>query len=165
MKPPLEMYLITPHKYRHLRNVTRLSYPKKWPADWVPMYLLLGDNLCYVRKIDKNLNFKVCTLPLYTLNITRFSNIRASSMHPGWADTEGLQEAMSDFHAKNKDSLRSAAQGADTITFLASCPRALETGRFWFERKVYIFISNISEIILMSRFSIACSNSYVARRD
>jgi hypothetical protein len=57
-------------------------------------------------------------------------------MHPGWADTEGLQEAMPDFHSSSKDTLRSAAQGADTITFLASCPRELETGKFWFDRQV-----------------------------
>ena len=57
-----------------------------------------------------------------------------SSMHPGWADTEGLQEAMTDFHEKNKGSLRSAAEGADTITFLASTEKEIPSGKFWFDR-------------------------------
>ena len=39
------------------------------------------------------------------------SKIWIGSMHPGWSDTEGLQEAMSDFHGKNKGTLRSAAEG------------------------------------------------------
>ena len=58
----------------------------------------------------------------------------------GWADTEGLQEAMPDFHSSNKDALRSAQQGADTITFLASSDKSMETGKFWFDRQVYICI-------------------------
>ena len=39
------------------------------------------------------------------------SKIWMGSMHPGWSDTEGLKEAMSDFHEKNKGTLRSAAEG------------------------------------------------------
>lgn len=41
---------------------------------------------------------------------------------------------MPDFHEKNKGTLRSSAEGADTIAFLASTPRSLETGKFWFDR-------------------------------
>ena len=42
---------------------------------------------------------------------------------------------MADFHKANKDTLRSAAEGADTITFLAACPRPLEAGKVWFDRE------------------------------
>ena len=44
------------------------------------------------------------------------SKIWMGSMHPGWADTEGLQDAMPDFHEKNKNTLRSAAEGNSDTT-------------------------------------------------
>jgi hypothetical protein len=40
-------------------------------------------------------------------------------MHPGWADTPGVQTSLPGFHAKFKDSLRSMDEGADTINWLA----------------------------------------------
>jgi NAD(P)-dependent dehydrogenase (short-subunit alcohol dehydrogenase family) len=57
-------------------------------------------------------------------------------MHPGWAATEGLEAAMKDFYDSNQRSLRSPAEGADTIVFLASAPkeRLAPPGRFWFDR-------------------------------
>jgi dehydrogenase/reductase SDR family protein 12 len=66
-------------------------------------------------------------------------------MHPGWASTEGLKVAMSDFHDSRKDTLRSAEQGADTIIYLSCAasagPRApppvpYAGGEFWFDREI-----------------------------
>jgi dehydrogenase/reductase SDR family protein 12 len=76
-------------------------------------------------------------------------------MHPGWASTEGLKVAMSDFHDSRKDSLRTAEQGADTIIYLSCAasagPRPASSsattsasalpvpyagGEFWFDREV-----------------------------
>jgi hypothetical protein len=45
--------------------------------------------------------------------------VRFFSMHPGWADTPGVQTSLPAFHAKFKDSLRSMDEGADTISWLA----------------------------------------------
>jgi hypothetical protein len=45
--------------------------------------------------------------------------VRFFSMHPGWADTPGVQTSLPGFHAKFKDSLRSMDEGADTINWLA----------------------------------------------
>ena len=45
-----------------------------------------------------------------------------ASMHPGWADTPGLATSIPDFHAKQASSLRTPAQGVDTIVWLASAP-------------------------------------------
>ena len=55
----------------------------------------------------------------------RFSELLAPqgtavySMHPGWAETEGLRQGMPGFHALYRSQLRSAEQGADTIVYLA----------------------------------------------
>lgn len=66
-------------------------------------------------------------------------SILVHSMHPGWADTEGLRDAMESFYTKNKNSLRTSEQGADTIIFLASSASLDEEdtrgGKFWFDRK------------------------------
>lgn len=72
------------------------------------------------------------------------SSVFVGCMHPGWADTEGLQEAMPDFHTSNKDTLRSASHGADTITFLASCPKDLDSGKFWFDRQVWFYFLSLN---------------------
>lgn len=45
--------------------------------------------------------------------------VRFFAMHPGWADTPGVQTSLPGFHAKFKDSLRSMDEGADTINWLA----------------------------------------------
>lgn len=59
-----------------------------------------------------------------------------SAMHPGWADTPALRTAMPDFHKKYKAMLRTPAEGADTIVWLASAAEALECprGSFFLDR-------------------------------
>lgn len=57
------------------------------------------------------------------------------SMHPGWAATPGVQTSLPRFWKAMDNRLRSAAQGADTIAWLAISERARQsTGRFWFDR-------------------------------
>jgi GTPase Era involved in 16S rRNA processing len=57
-------------------------------------------------------------------------------MHPGWADTPGVETALPRFHALMRPLLRTPAQGADTIVWLASAPEALESnGAFWLDRR------------------------------
>lgn len=59
------------------------------------------------------------------------------SMHPGWADTAALRDAMPEFHAKMKDKLKSAEEGADTINYLSIAPiKELKGGEFYHDRKV-----------------------------
>ncbi|XP_063553694.1 dehydrogenase/reductase SDR family member 12 isoform X2 [Gorilla gorilla gorilla] len=59
--------------------------------------------------------------------------IHFSSMHPGWADTPGVRQAMPGFHARFRDRLHSEAQGADTVLWLAlsSAAAAQPSGRFF----------------------------------
>ncbi|CAM9299765.1 unnamed protein product, partial [Ectocarpus fasciculatus] len=66
------------------------------------------------------------------------SAIYVTSMHPGWAATEGLQSAMKEFYESNLSTLRSPEEGADTIVFLAANANGkVETNdaSFWFDRK------------------------------
>lgn len=63
-------------------------------------------------------------------------SIITSSMHPGWASTEGVKTSIKDFYEKNKDTLRTPEEGADTIVWLASSisARKIANGKFWFDR-------------------------------
>lgn len=58
------------------------------------------------------------------------------SMHPGWADTPSVASALPGFHRVTGAILRSPAEGADTVVWLAVAPREkLEAGGFYFDRK------------------------------
>ena len=46
------------------------------------------------------------------------------AMHPGWADTPGVQESLPGFRRVMHPLLRSAEQGADTMAWLAAAPEA-----------------------------------------
>ena len=62
--------------------------------------------------------------------------LRFHALHPGWADTPGIGEALPGFSKVMGPLLRSPDEGADTLVWLASTPVAVETnGRFWFDRR------------------------------
>ncbi len=66
----------------------------------------------------------------------RAQQISASAMHPGWADTPGLQDSLPGFYNLTRWALRSAEEGADTIVWLGSAPAAeIGTGGFWHDRR------------------------------
>jgi len=52
------------------------------------------------------------------------SGITFNAMHPGWADTPGLADAMPGFHRLMRPLLRTPTQGADTLVWLATSPEA-----------------------------------------
>lgn len=56
------------------------------------------------------------------------------SMHPGWADTPGVQESLPRFRALTRPVLRDDAQGADTSVWLSAVDPAPPTGKFWHDR-------------------------------
>lgn len=67
----------------------------------------------------------------------RHPEVMFQAMHPGWADTPGVKEALPVFRRFTKPLLRSAAQGADTIAWLAVEPEVPGTnGSFWSDRGV-----------------------------
>jgi NAD(P)-dependent dehydrogenase (short-subunit alcohol dehydrogenase family) len=58
------------------------------------------------------------------------------AMHPGWADTPGIEASLPRFRRILGPRLRSAEEGADTIAWLAaSTEAAAATGRFWLDRR------------------------------
>lgn len=59
------------------------------------------------------------------------------AMHPGWADTPGVQESIPLFRKVTKPILRSPAQGADTIAWLTAIhPLPGVSGTFWCDREI-----------------------------
>ena len=58
------------------------------------------------------------------------------SMHPGWARTAGVAESLPIFNKLMQPLLRTPAEGADTIIWLAVADEpGRVSGRFWFDRK------------------------------
>ncbi|KAI8854700.1 hypothetical protein BC829DRAFT_159280 [Chytridium lagenaria] len=66
-----------------------------------------------------------------------FPTVRFYSMHPGWADTVGVQTSIPTFHEYMKDRLRTPDQGADTIVWASIAEEAnkIRNGAFLFDRK------------------------------
>lgn len=60
--------------------------------------------------------------------------ITVATMHPGWADTPGVQESLPTFRRITRPVLRDDAQGADTSVWLAAVEPPPPTGRFWHDR-------------------------------
>jgi len=66
----------------------------------------------------------------------RGTSVVSNAMHPGWADTPGVRNQLPTFFRITQRILRTPAQGADTIVWLAGCKRASRwTGRFFFDRE------------------------------
>jgi NAD(P)-dependent dehydrogenase (short-subunit alcohol dehydrogenase family) len=64
------------------------------------------------------------------------SGVVVHAMHPGWADTPGVAGSLPGFHRITRHLLRTAEQGADTITWLAASPEAARvSGVFWLDRE------------------------------
>ena len=59
------------------------------------------------------------------------------SMHPGWADTPGVDDALPVFAKVMGPLLRTPDEGADTLVWLATAEEPLQSnGRFWLDRRV-----------------------------
>jgi NAD(P)-dependent dehydrogenase (short-subunit alcohol dehydrogenase family) len=64
------------------------------------------------------------------------SGVTVNAMHPGWADTGGVRDSLPRFHRLTKAVLRTPAEGADTIVWLAASPAAAgRSGEFFFDRR------------------------------
>ena len=64
------------------------------------------------------------------------SGICVNAMHPGWADTPAVRTSLPRFWNVMQRGLRTAAEGADTVVWLAASPAARgQTGHFWFDRQ------------------------------
>lgn len=63
------------------------------------------------------------------------TRVLVNAMHPGWADTPAVATSLPRFHRIMERVLRTPAEGADTVVWLAASAAAHETGRFWFDRE------------------------------
>ncbi len=64
------------------------------------------------------------------------SGVTVHAMHPGWADTPGIQSSLPGFYRVTRPLLRTPAQGADTIVWLGAAGEpALRSGLFWHDRR------------------------------
>lgn len=65
----------------------------------------------------------------------RGKSVVVNSMHPGWADTPAVQGSLPRFHRLTRQILRTPAEGADTVIWLAASRAARRSsGRFFFDR-------------------------------
>jgi dehydrogenase/reductase SDR family member 12 len=70
----------------------------------------------------------------------RSHGIVANAMHPGWADTPGLEASLPGFRDLMGSHLRTPAEGVDTMLWLAAAPEARAiTGRLFLDRRVRPF--------------------------
>ena len=68
------------------------------------------------------------------------TGVTVNAMHPGWADTPGLAEALPEFHRVMRPLLRTPGEGADTVLWLAADPAAAgHTGRLFLDRRARPF--------------------------
>ena len=64
------------------------------------------------------------------------SGVTVHAMHPGWADTPGIQSSLPRFYRVTRPLLRTPAEGADTIVWLgAAAEPAVRSGLFWHDRR------------------------------
>jgi dehydrogenase/reductase SDR family member 12 len=64
------------------------------------------------------------------------TGVTVNAMHPGWADTPGLRDALPGFSRVLSPILRTPAEGADTIAWLAAAPEAEPlSGMFFLDRR------------------------------
>jgi dehydrogenase/reductase SDR family protein 12 len=67
------------------------------------------------------------------------TGVVVNAMHPGWADTPGVQNSLPGFYRPMRPLLRTAEQGADTIVWLAAAPEAGKvSGKFWLDRQPHL---------------------------
>ena len=77
----------------------------------------------------------------------REHNIVVNAMHPGWSDTPGVQKSLPLFRRLTSLVLRSHAEGADTVVWMAqSNQAALSTGKLFLDREprsTYLLGNNV----------------------
>lgn len=61
-------------------------------------------------------------------------DVRAESMHPGWAKTPGVSEALPTFQKLTGPILRDAADGGDTAVWLVATRPSSQSPHFWHDR-------------------------------
>ncbi|OBC04191.1 dehydrogenase [Mycobacterium sp. 852013-50091_SCH5140682] len=77
---------------------------------------------------------QVALVPLLAQRWARQS-VMVAAMHPGWADTPGIAEALPGFRRLFRPILRSPEQAADTAVWLTATTPTPPSGQFWHDRR------------------------------
>jgi NAD(P)-dependent dehydrogenase (short-subunit alcohol dehydrogenase family) len=86
-------------------------------------------------KVDTYANVKRAQVTLLPFFKKEFPDQIVTAMHPGWAATPGVDEAIPEFSKKMSGRLRTPLQGADTILWLLCTKKKIESGELYFDRK------------------------------
>ena len=63
-------------------------------------------------------------------------SVTVAAMHPGWADTPGVAQALPGFRRLTRPILRTPAQAADTAVWLTATAPTPPSGHFWHDRRM-----------------------------
>lgn len=104
------------------------------------MYLKALDTETILRndrydKVDNYANVKRAQVTLLPFFRREFPKQVVTAMHPGWAATPGVANALPTFSKAMKNRLRSPLEGADTILWLLGTSEPTESGGLYFDRK------------------------------
>ena len=86
-------------------------------------------------KVDNYANVKRAQVTLLPFFKAEFPHQTVTAMHPGWAATPGVEIAIPEFSKKMSGRLRTPLQGADTILWLLSTKKVIESGELYFDRR------------------------------
>jgi dehydrogenase/reductase SDR family member 12 len=86
-------------------------------------------------KVAQYANVKRAQVTLLPFFKEKFSQQTVIAMHPGWAETPGVEVALPQFSRIMKGRLRSPLQGADTILWALGTKKQLESGALYFDRQ------------------------------
>ncbi|MEE6165724.1 MULTISPECIES: SDR family NAD(P)-dependent oxidoreductase [unclassified Mycolicibacterium] len=77
---------------------------------------------------------QVALVPLLAQRWARQS-VMVAAMHPGWADTPGIAQALPGFRRLFRPILRTPEQAADTAVWLTATTPTPPSGQFWHDRR------------------------------
>lgn len=86
-------------------------------------------------KVAAYANVKRAQVTLLPFLKSEFPQQIVTAMHPGWAETPGVKEAIPLFHRLMKGRLRTPLEGADTILWLLGTKKPLCSGGLYFDRE------------------------------
>ncbi|MGV9798316.1 SDR family NAD(P)-dependent oxidoreductase [Mycobacterium sp. NPDC003449] len=78
---------------------------------------------------------QVALTPLLAQRWARQS-VTVAAMHPGWADTPGIAQALPGFRRLTRPILRTPEQAADTAVWLTATTPTPASGHFWHDRRI-----------------------------
>jgi len=104
-------------------DVDDLQWEKR-PYEWLKVYA-------------ENKRAQVLMAEWYAHHEQQPAKVVYQSMHPGWVDTELVQNKLPQFKKIMGKALRSAEQGADTLIWLMIAEKAKSnSGEFWLDRDI-----------------------------